>query len=113
MGVVDEIDDVFPPLEEGRIGVVRQERLLGAGSINRLSGEDFHRIVLPHRQQAWTFFMHSGKVRDWGFLTSDENDAEVYTPHEQVNNEGSHDHWWKAATRGRHAAREPLEIDVS
>lgn len=86
------------------------ERALGAGSVNKLTGKDFHRIVLPHKHQAWTFFAHTGKVRDWGFLTTDKNQQEVFTPHNQVNDEGSHESWWKTAMRGRKSGREPLDI---
>ena len=84
------------------------ERHLGAGRINRLSGDDFHRVILPHEHHAWTFFMHSAKVRDWGFLTTGETGKQLYTAHDKVNDEGSHHHWWKSASRGRDAAREAL-----
>ena len=100
-------------LEQRKTGAGVTERVLGAGSVNRLTGEDFHRIVLPRQQQAWTFFMHSARVRDWGFLTTDGSDNQTFTPHNQVNNEGTHNNWWKRASRGRHAGREPLDISVS
>jgi hypothetical protein len=100
-------------LEQRKTGDGVVERILGAGSVNRLTGEDFHRIVLPHKHQAWTLFMHSAKVRDWGFVTRDENQRETFTPHNQVNDEGSHDSWWKTADRGRQAPREPLDITIT
>jgi len=99
-------------LEQRKSGADVTERRLGAGSINRLTGDDFHRIVLPGKQQAWTFFMHSAKVRDWGFLTTDGTNNQTFTPHNQVNDEGTHDNWWKSACRGRDAGREPLDINV-
>lgn len=86
------------------------ERTLGAGMINRLSGDDFHRVILPHEHHAWTFFMHTAKVRDWGFLTIGESGEPLYTAHDKVNGEGSHHQWWKFASRGRDAAREALNF---
>lgn len=83
------------------------ERKLRPGRINRLSGEDFHRIVLPGGREAWTFFMHTGTVKDWGFLTVSEG-GRSYTPHEQATHEGSHARWWKRSPRGRHSTREPM-----
>jgi hypothetical protein len=84
------------------------ERHLGAGRINRLGGDDFHRVILPHEHHAWTFFMHSVKARDWGFLTIDSDGKQRYTAHDKVNEEGSHHRWWKSASRGRDTAREAL-----
>ena len=85
------------------------ERHLGAGRINRLRGADFHRIILPSQQQAWTLFIHTGKARDWGFLTLCADGAPTFTAHDKVNHEGCHHNWWKHAPRGSKAAREPLQ----
>ena len=89
------------------------ERMLGPGSINRLSGDDFHRIVLPDNHQAWTFFMHSAKIKDWGFLKFRTPGDKAFTPHEKLNKEGSHDNWWKTEVRGRHSEREPLDFTAT
>jgi hypothetical protein len=85
------------------------ERDLGAGSVNRLRGADFHRIILPSQQQAWTLFVHSRKASDWGFLTLHAGGTRNFTAHDKVNHEGCHHNWWKDAPRGRSAAREPLQ----
>lgn len=83
------------------------ERILGPGRLNRLTGKDFHRIVLPGGREAWTFFMHSGTVKDWGFLSGTTDGERRYVPHEQATQEGSHARWWKTAPRGRNSTREP------
>ena len=94
-------------LEQRLAGDRVVERTLGPGRINRLTGKDFHRIVLPKGREAWTFFMHTGTVKDWGFLTLNDSERR-YVPHEQATHEGSHRRWWKQAPRGRRAAREPM-----
>ena len=94
-------------LEQRLVNDEVTERTLGPGRMNRLTGSDFHRIVLPERREAWTFFMHSRTVKDWGFL-SPVHGENRYVPHEQATSEGSHEHWWKTAPRGRKAPREPL-----
>lgn len=84
------------------------ERFLGPGSLNRIAGEDFHRIVLPERREAWTLFMHGPKVKNWGFLALDESGDRVYHDHEEVSNEAGHAQWWRTAPRGRRLERAPL-----
>ena len=95
-------------LEQRLVGSEVKERTVGPGHVNRLCGEDFHRIVLPGGTEAWTFFLHTGSVKDWGFLTTTAGGERAFTPHEALNPEGSHADWWKAAPRGRHARRQPL-----
>ncbi|WP_078456524.1 hypothetical protein [Solemya velum gill symbiont] len=92
-------------LEENKVVT----RSLGPGAINRITATDFHRVVLPHQREAWTFFAHSKKHKDWGFLTNIGNSQESFTPHESVNSEGSHENWWINAARGRNSEREPLQ----
>lgn len=95
-------------LEERLVDNAVAKRRLGAGAINLLNGRDFHRVVLPHDKEAWTFFAHSRKRKDWGFLTTLENGKTRFVPHNRVNDEGSHENWWKTATRGNNSQREPL-----
>ena len=33
-----------------------------------LTGETFHRVVLPHGTDVWTLFIHGPYVKHWGFL---------------------------------------------
>jgi hypothetical protein len=84
------------------------ERLLGPGSFNRIRGDDFHRIVLPEEQEAWTLFGHSQKYKDWGFVNLGSAGHRHYQPHEAVTHEPEHRDWWHTAPRGRNAPREPL-----
>lgn len=95
-------------LEQRLVNDEVREQRLGPGRLNRLTGSDFHRIVLPAKHEAWTFFMHTGKVKDWGFLTRAASGDQQFTPHEKANQEGSHADWWRKAPRGRHAPRQPL-----
>ncbi len=84
------------------------ERHLRPGSVNRIRGDDFHRIVLSSAREAWTVFGHTTKYKDWGFVNLDAQGQRHYQPHEAVANEGEHHQWWKTAPRGRHVARTPL-----
>ena len=53
-----------------------EDRLQPDGSVrrqvrrwwNRIGPQDFHRVVLPGDQDVWTLFMHTGRVKHWGFL---------------------------------------------
>lgn len=50
-------------------GVVSKKRWF-----NRIGPSDFHRVVLPDNgKDVWTIFVHSPRVRPWGFLRP--NDA--------------------------------------
>lgn len=83
-------------------------RHLRPGSINRIRGDDFHRIVLPAEREAWTIFGHTHKYKDWGFVTLDTTGQRHYQAHDVVANESDHHLWWKTAPRGRHLTRSPL-----
>jgi len=83
-------------------------RHLRPGSINRIRGGDFHRIVLPGEREAWTLFGHSRKYKDWGFVNLDDAGQRRFQPHDAVTNESDHRLWWRTAPRGRRVAREPL-----
>lgn len=45
-----------------------RDRVRGAGTFYRLSGDTFHRVVLPHGAEVWTLFIHGPYVKHWGFL---------------------------------------------
>jgi len=53
------------------------DRELTAWDLNRLNGEDFHRIVLLDKTPVWTLFAHTGKYKDWGFLNFKKNGKDV------------------------------------
>lgn len=77
---------------------------IGPGRTNYITANDFHRIVLPEKSEAWTLFMHTGKFKGWGFLEVSPDD-EHYRPHDTIEPDGSHDLWWESAPRGRAAGR--------
>ncbi len=81
-------------------------RRLGPGRLNRISGNHFHRIVLPEAgQETWTLFAHGGKVKEWGFLRIDDQGEPHYVDHRDAGPEPAHRQWWRHAPRGRHVAR--------
>ena len=81
------------------------DRILKAGRLNILDGDDFHRIVLVDDKPVWTLFAHSAKIKDWGFMTVSEAGESQYAPHEDVTSEAGHANWWKVAPRGKMTAR--------
>jgi hypothetical protein len=84
------------------------DRVVKAWHLNRINGDDFHRIVMNSNKPVWTLFAHTRKIKDWGFLRVSEQGETDYTPHSQVINEPSHDLWWKSAPRGKNVERYPL-----
>jgi hypothetical protein len=49
-------------------------KVCNPGSINKLGLADFHcATLLDERKGAWTLFYFSKRVRDWGFLTREDN----------------------------------------
>lgn len=97
-------------VEQRLVGDDIEERMLRPGRLNRLAGDDFHRIVLAGNTEAWTLFLHTASVKDWGFLTPSDDGTRKFTPHEAVNAEGSHADWWRTARRGRRTDRQPLAL---
>lgn len=77
------------------------------GNFNRIKGDDFHRIVLPAGRETWTFFIHGGKHKGWGFLELDDDGHKQYRAHDSKVPDGAHDKWWKTAPRGRFVERRP------
>ena len=92
---------------------------------NRLSGDTFHRVILPrdwstngrlgadgHKvyersdkaQSCWTLFVHSAeRVKAWGFLKPMTGDPSiVWVPwNYPANGAASSGEWWKTAPLGR------------
>jgi hypothetical protein len=80
---------------------------------NFLTGESFHRVILPvkpidktqfynsqvnsYRQHCWTLFIHHAeRSKGWGFLRDIGTD-QFYEKHQP----GADDEWWKTAKPGR------------
>ena len=68
--------------------------------LNRLRGEDYHRVVLRAGRPAWTLFMHGPRVKGWGFLRGGE-----YRPMARDASEFRHRDWWRHAPSGRAVRR--------
>lgn len=95
--------------------------------INSLTGDTFHRVVLPcdrtggictdHRgwlkhphavKPCWTLFFHTvGNVKPWGFLNpmTTFKDCAVFTPY-RYDREGPQKDWWLTAPTGNEINRE-------
>jgi len=71
-----------------------QTRRLGAGRVNLISGDVFHRIDIPAGSECWSLFLHAPKARGWGFIQQRE-----YRDHEAVVGQASNPLWWKQAER--------------
>ena len=71
-------------------------RRIRPGRINRLRGEDYHRVVLHGGRTAWTLFMHGPRVKGWGFLRNGD-----YRAMARGADEFRHRDWWKQAPSGR------------
>jgi len=67
---------------------------------NFLTGESFHRVLLPYGTQVWTLFAHkAGRAKKWGFLRDKGQLGIVYIPHTQKKNEP--EDWWTTAPKGK------------
>jgi len=82
-----------------------KERILKSWRLNKIKGDDFHRIVMNSKTPVWTLFAHTNKYKDWGFLTVDINGIPQYSPHQKVSNEADHDLWWETAPLGKYTSR--------
>lgn len=89
VGGYDEIRGEGGDLERTHVRFVRPWRL------NRLRGEDFHRVVLRDGRPAWTLFLHGPRSKGWGFMQDGE-----YRSMARDGNEFRHKDWWKSAPRG-------------
>lgn len=70
-------------------------RFVRPGSLNRLRGDDFHRVVLRSDRPAWTLFLHGPRTKGWGFVQNG-----VYRPMARDGAEFRHRDWWRRAPRG-------------
>jgi hypothetical protein len=77
---------------------------------NFLTGDSFHRVILPSSQplscmaesdmQCWTLFAHRARdVKKWGFLRDKGQLGMVFQPYRYPG--GKNKEWWKTAPKGR------------
>ncbi|MGB5831232.1 MAG: hypothetical protein WBG92_04485 [Thiohalocapsa sp.] len=97
VGGYDEVR--FARAAESPIPAPTCTRAIRPGRLNRLRGEDYHRVVLRDGRPAWTLFMHGPRVQGWGFLRNG-----TYRAMARDAGEFRHRDWWKHAPRG-HLAR--------
>jgi hypothetical protein len=71
--------------------------------LNRLRGEDYHRVVLRDGRPAWTLFLHGPRVKGWGFLRDG-----LYRGIARDAADFRHRDWWKQAPRGGEIRRRGL-----
>lgn len=87
-------------LEETRTGTRRVRWF------NRLTGDSFHRVVLPDGcREVWTLFCHGPYVKPWGFMRPLDTVAGVplllWEPHAYQTDEASgKQRWWDTAPHG-------------
>lgn len=91
-------------LEETRTGTRRVRWL------NRLTGDSFHRVVLPAgSRHVWTLFCHGAWVKPWGFLKAVEiSHAEnilMWVPSSPGKTQSPGPRWWRHAPKGKHEPR--------
>lgn len=72
-----------------------RSRFIRPGSLNRLRGEDLHRVVLRGGRPVWTLFMHGPRRKGWGFLQDG-----VYRAMARDAGEFRHRDWWRHAPSG-------------
>ena len=72
---------------------------------NRLTGDSFHRVVLPDgMRDVWTLFCHGPYIKSWGFLRETTTAGEpvmTWVPHLYDKGEtGGAQRWWENAPNG-------------
>ncbi len=87
-----------------RAAGITETRWLGPGRLNRLRGEDFHRVSLRKGRPAWTLFLHGPRVKGWGFLRGGK-----LIPYAGDATEFRHRDWWKTAPSGEQMRRARVE----
>lgn len=80
---------------------------------NSLTGDTFHRVVLPHvglhEFPCWTLFFHRAEyVKEWGFLRlqTPHHEARIqeFTPYVRTRTDEMPD-WWNRVPKGRNEPR--------
>ena len=72
--------------------------------LNFLTGDTFHRVVLPENGDVWTLFVHRvGRVKSWGFLRA-AGAGWRWTPYSYLH-EMAYLDWWLHVPKGRDEPR--------
>jgi hypothetical protein len=81
--------------------------------VNVLTGDSFHRVVLPdEKQEAWTLFIHGGYTKGWGFWSDVAGHGKqrmaIWREHAYRTDERSgKEVWWTNAPKGGLSMRQP------
>lgn len=98
-------------IEERRDGT----QIRGALSTYKLTGDTFHRVVLPDQAEVWTLFVHGPYVKHWGFMRPADPlaiadwrlpRAATWIYEARRRHPDAFDGWWKHAPRGRELRRD-------
>ncbi|MGV6816553.1 MAG: hypothetical protein ACWA44_04675 [Thiotrichales bacterium] len=89
------------------------KRKIRPGKFNIIRISNFHQI-LQTQPETWTLFMHTPKIKSWGFLnkkTELTESGETLTKPEYLadGEAASHAEWWLTAPLGQAADRAPFQ----
>ncbi len=93
-------------------GWISRFRNLRAGSVNLLRATSFHRITAPE-PETWTLFLHTPKVREWGFLQRFRQDNGLYSVEYVAHAHGEESRWLERGMRGYQIGRAEMEAGES
>lgn len=74
---------------------------------NWLTGDTFHRVILPSSVPVWTLFCHRvGDVKAWGFMREPTGNVApkgtlLFVPYQYKREGGKPVAWWRTAPKGR------------
>lgn len=98
-----------------KTGLDSVERSVRPGKLNAIGANTFHQIlsVIPG---TWTLFIHSKKIKGWGFLqatcgTSENGNPEINAVYNADPDIASHKNWWQNSSTGEQSDRSPLLLD--
>lgn len=85
---------------------VRRRGLREVRWFNVLTGDTFHRVLLPAQlDETWTLFIVPARdVKEWGFLRNKGQLGQVFTPF-NYGAAGKPARWWEHAPKGREIRR--------
>lgn len=94
-------------------GPRRRVRRRRPGLPYRMTGRDFHRVVIrPGMRSSWSLFVHGPYRKGWGFLRPDHRSwlsaSAYFAPHQEVNSGLSK--WWLMVRTGDQQQRAPATV---
>lgn len=75
----------------------------------RLTGNDFHRVLIPQgHRSSWSLFIHGPRRKSWGFLRlarAGDPPPQISTSYTVQHDEEDSRRWWEDAAPGRQIER--------